>query len=124
VGPNHLSGATTDLSGLSRQATQGIIDHTDKDDVIVVDDYVWLDLARHGYPRQIWFYKADLDPEVKVTLLPNGYADIDYVVLGNLADSTVRSLPTVAAAIRESTVLADFGNGEITVRRVVKPTVP
>jgi hypothetical protein len=92
--------------------------------VIVVDDYVWPDLALHGYTKRIWFYKADLDPQVKATLLPNGYSDIDYVVLGNLADSTIRSLPTVATAIRESTVLADFGNGEITVRKVVKPTGP
>jgi hypothetical protein len=83
---------------------------------------------------RIWHYtdirnrsgpiKADLDPEVKATLLPNGYSDIDYVVLGNLADSTIRNLPTVATAMKKSTVLADFGNGEITVRRVVKPTEP
>ena len=115
---------TTDLSGPSRQATQWIIDRTDKDDVIVVDDYVWPDLALHGYTKQIWFYKTDLDPEVKATLLPNGYSDIDYVVLGHLADNTIRDLPTVATAIKESTVLADFGNGEITVRKVVKPTGP
>jgi hypothetical protein len=50
----------------------------------------------------------------------NGWRDFDYVVLRELTPSILRDLPMVAAAIRHSEVLAGFGNGEVTVRRVIR----
>jgi hypothetical protein len=63
--------------------------------VTVVDDYLWTDLAEAGFRRRIWTYKADLDPAVQA------------------------ELRTVQATLKHSEVVADFGNGELVVRRVV-----
>jgi hypothetical protein len=41
-------------------------------------------------------------------------------VLRGLTPSILRDLPLVAAAIEHSEVVASFGDGEITVRRVIK----
>ncbi len=113
---------TTDLSGPPEQATAWIKENVAKDAVIVVDDYVWPDLALSGFEKQIWHYKVDLDPEVQAKQLPNGWASIDYVALDKFADSTLKVLPTVVEAINHSEVVATFGEGEIVVRKVIKPT--
>ena len=112
---------TTDLSASPRQATEWIEQNIDKQAVIIVDDYVWPDLALRGYQNQIWSYKADLDPEVRARLLPNGYASADYVALDKHADHTLSELPTVVEAIQHSEIVASFGEGEIVIRRVIKP---
>jgi hypothetical protein len=112
---------TVDLSGPPRQATEWIEQNVAKDAVIIVDDYVWPDLALRGYQNQIWSYKADLDPEVRATLLPDGWASADYVALDKQADHTLSELPTVVDAIEHSVVVASFGEGEIVIRKVVKP---
>jgi len=89
--------------------------------LIVVDDYVWPDLALRGFQNQVWHYKVDLDPEVQANELPDGWASIDYVALDKNADNTLKVLPTVVEAIEHSEVVATFGEGEIVVRKVVKP---
>jgi hypothetical protein len=43
------------------------------------------------------------------------------VALDKNADSTLGELPTVVAAIENSIVVATFGEGEIVIRKVVKP---
>jgi hypothetical protein len=54
--------------------------------------------------------------------LPHGWRDIDYVVLPDYPSSTLAELPLVAAAIRHSRVVAQFGSGRaaLRVRRVDK----
>jgi 4-amino-4-deoxy-L-arabinose transferase-like glycosyltransferase len=113
--------ATANLGGPYRDTTAWIEENIGPQQVIIVDDYLWTDLAQHGYTRQIWLYKVDLDPKVMAELLPNGYADADYVILGNLPNDALTQLPTVAQAIEHSEVVASFGNGEITVRKITKP---
>ena len=113
--------STVDLSTPPARATEWIERNIAKDAVIIVDDYVWPDLALRGYQNQIWSYKADLDPEVRAALLPNGWASADYVALDKNADSTLDELPTVVAAIENSVVVASFGEGEIIIRKVIKP---
>ena len=113
--------STVDLSTPPARATEWIERNVAKDAVIIVDDYVWPDLALRGYQNQIWSYKADLDPEVRAALLPNGWASADYVALDKNADSTLNELPTVVAAIENSVVVASFGEGEIIIRKVIKP---
>ena len=61
---------------------------------------------------------TDLDPAVRRTL-PQGWRSIDYLILGNLAPSTLADLPTVNAALRHSIVIRSFGGG-LTIRKVVK----
>jgi hypothetical protein len=112
---------TENLSGPYMQATAWVVENVDEQAVVIVDDYVWTDLALEGFENQIWLYKADLDPTVQAELLPDGYASVDYVVLGRFATTSVEGLPTVAQAIDHSEVVASFGDGEITVRKVEKP---
>ena len=127
VGPVWSQGArrvmTQDDSQPSRQALAYAVAHIPRGSILLVDDNLWTDLVRQGFnPNPIWFYKLDLDPTVQARL-KNGWRDIDYVILGRLPPSMLRDLPLVAAATRHSTVEADFGYGEITIRRVV-PTPP
>ena len=112
-----------DDSRPSKQALDYTIAHIPRGSILLVDDNLWTDLVRRGFnPNPIWFYKLDLDPAVRARL-KNGWRDIDYVILGRLAPATLHDLPLVAAATRHSTVEANFGNGEITIRRVI-PTAP
>jgi hypothetical protein len=122
VGPVWARGAhramTEDDRQPSKQALAYVVAHIPKGSILLVDDNLWTDLVRRGFnPSPVWFYKLDLDPAVRARL-KNGWRDIDYVILGRLPPSTLRDLPMVAAAMQHSTVEADFGNGEITIRRV------
>lgn len=111
---------TADHSGASDQMTDWIIKNIPKEAAIIVDDYHWPDLKLRGYDKQILYTKVDLDPAVQRQLLPDGYESVDYVALGPLDDKTMHELPTVATAIHNSHVIAEFGNGEFTVRQVDK----
>ncbi|RJQ79741.1 hypothetical protein D5S17_09915 [Pseudonocardiaceae bacterium YIM PH 21723] len=88
------------------------------DSRIVVDDGLWLDLSDRGY-HAIWFYKVDLDPEVRVQL-PRGWRDVDYVVSSPMMRYGPERLPTVDDALRHSRIVATFGAGSdrIEVRKV------
>jgi len=124
VGPQWRGGLeramTEDQSQPPKQAVAYVTTHIPKGSTMLVDDNLWTDLVRHGFdPNPVWFYKLDLDPEIKAKY-KNGWRDIDYVVLRGLTPSILRDLPLVAAAIRHSEVIASFGDGEITVRRVLK----
>ncbi|GAA0794711.1 glycosyltransferase family 39 protein [Spirilliplanes yamanashiensis] len=111
---------TQNPSVYSRQATQWIKDNVPRDATIVVDDNIWTDLERAGYTRQTWLYKVDLDPEVNATLLPNGYRDIEYVILLQLPPDMLKGMPTLVQAIDNSHVVTTFGEGnaKIVVRKV------
>jgi 4-amino-4-deoxy-L-arabinose transferase-like glycosyltransferase len=88
---------------------------------VVVDDVLWLDLVRSGYPRErvLWFYKVDLDPAVSARL-PDGWRDIDVIVSTPALRQAPNDLPTVRAVLTHSTVVATFGSGDgrIEIRQV------
>jgi hypothetical protein len=124
VGPAWGRGAeqamTEDHSQPPRQALAYVLTHVPRGSVLLVDDNLWTDLVRHGFnPNPVWFYKLDLDPAIRAKFR-NGWRDIDYVVLGRLPPSTLRDLPLVAAAVQHSDVVANFGDGDISILRVIK----
>jgi 4-amino-4-deoxy-L-arabinose transferase-like glycosyltransferase len=91
---------------------------------ILTDDTVWLDLVKLGYDpkRQIlWHYKVDLDREVHQQLA-NGWRDLDYIVSTPTVRRTAPDLPTVAAALQNSQVVAAFGNGDdrVEIRKITR----
>jgi hypothetical protein len=93
---------------------------------IVVDDALWLDMVRAGFvpgTGAIWFYKLDLDPEVKATL-PHGWRDIDYIVSSPILRQDQNDLPTVDDLMAHSEVAAAFGDGDdrVEIRRVTGAT--
>jgi Dolichyl-phosphate-mannose-protein mannosyltransferase len=117
---------TEDQSQPPKQAVAYVTTHIPRGSTLLVDDNLWTDLVRHGFdPNPVWFYKLDLDPAVRAKYR-NGWRDVDYVVLRGLTPSILRDLPLVAAAIKHSEVVASFGDGEITVRKVIKdaPAAP
>jgi dolichyl-phosphate-mannose-protein mannosyltransferase len=90
---------------------------------VVVDDVLWLDCVRAGYREDnvLWFYKLDLDPAVAARV-PNGWRDVDYLVSSPAVRQDPASLPTVAALLDHSTVIAAFGppDGRIEIRRITE----
>ena len=86
-----------------------------------MDVQAGLDLVRAGYPEQqvIWFYKLDLDSAVAARL-PDGWRDVDYVISTPAIRQDPNALPTGAALMNHSTVVATFGTGDgrIEIRRV------
>ena len=110
---------TEDRSQPPKQALAYVVAHVPHNALMLVDDNLWTDLVRRGFRPPIWFYKLDLDPGVR-SKLKHGWRDVDYVLLGPLAPNTLHDLPLVAATIQNSTVVASFGNGELTLRKVNK----
>jgi hypothetical protein len=87
---------------------------------IVVDDNIWLDLARAGYPTDgpepsiVWVYKVGLDPAIRLK-------NVDYFVYAMNPTYAAQDIPQVVSLFRDSYVVATFGSGEdqVTVRKVV-----
>ena len=110
-----------DLDQSMSQAQQWIDVNVPRDNRVVVDDSLWVDLYRDGFARNnvVWYYKLDTDPAVEAQA-PNGWKDYDYVVSTN----SVRTFPNaggeVQTALRNSVVVARFGSGiqRVEVRRI------
>jgi hypothetical protein len=80
-----------------------------KNDTVVVDDYLWVDLKTHGLnPLWIWKISAQTAPS---------YKSIQYILLQPQSAGTLAGMPALQAAYAHSTLVKDFGNG-LTVRRV------
>jgi hypothetical protein len=114
--------STYNPSTYSVQATDWVREHVGKNDVVITDDNIWADLIMNGYVNPVWLYKADLDPAVKAALLPNGWHDIKYLVLPDLSESLLKSLPTVWDAITHSRVVTVFGEGDA--KMVIREVIP
>jgi hypothetical protein len=111
---------TEDQSLPQKQALTYVVTHIPRGSVLLVDNNLWTDLMRQGFnPNPVWFYKLDLDPAIRAKY-KNGWRDFDYILLSQYTATTLGDLPMVREAIQHSEVIADFGNGNMTVRRVVK----
>jgi hypothetical protein len=103
---------TADDTRNYRAAEYWITAHVTRDDVLLADNTIWIDLIQRGYSRDrvIWFYKFDLDPAIQ-RRYPAGWQDVDYVVESSLLVSAMTGqLPWTAAAITNSHVVATFGD--------------
>nr|WP_235947864.1 hypothetical protein [Candidatus Frankia alpina] len=119
--PKIHTAVTLDASAPSRNATRWFLAHIHDDGTVITDDIAWTDLTIHGrHPLPAWFYKLDLDPEVRGHF-PHGWKDVDYLMMGKPPDSVLAEVPIVAEALHHSVVLKSFGNGEIEIRRVLPP---
>ncbi len=96
---------------------------TTPDQTLVVDDAFWVDLVRHGHPRDrvIWFTKLDVDKDVKLPAT-DAWTGIDYLVLDHqdalsvhLNDDltpsrdTTNQFPTLGRALEHGSIVASFG---------------
>jgi len=98
-------------------ATAWVEQHVPRRDVVVVDDYMWLDLKLAGM-NPVWSQKTDTDPQTAQTLLRHGWRSIQYVVLSGQVSSALGTLPTLQAAVAHSVLVKSFADG-VTVRQVI-----
>ena len=81
-------------------------------DVVVVDDYLWVDLKTHGLdPLWMWKIDADTAPD---------WQSIKYIIIQPQSPATVASMPSLRGAYAHSVLVKDFGGG-LTARRVIDP---
>ncbi|RMI06657.1 ArnT family glycosyltransferase [Cellulomonas triticagri] len=110
-----------DLDQPMRQAQSWLEDNVGRDATLVVDDAMWVDLVRAGFPREnvLWYYKVDTDPAVAAGL-PDGWRDVDYVVTTDSMRTFPTAFPQVSETIANSVVVASFGEGstQVDVRAV------
>lgn len=99
----------------SLAATAWVERHVPKKDVVVVDDYLWLDLKRAGM-NPLWEQKMGSDSESQGEL-PDGWRSVNYVVVTGQIIGTLATLPILQQAISHSVPVARFAGG-IVVRRV------
>jgi 4-amino-4-deoxy-L-arabinose transferase-like glycosyltransferase len=99
----------------SLEATAWVEKHVPKKDVVVVDDYLWLDLERDGM-NPLWEQKMDSDADAQGDL-DDGWRSVNYVVVTGQIIGTLATLPILQQAIDHSVPVASFGDG-IVVRRV------
>jgi len=96
-------------------ATAWVEKNIPKSDVVVVDDYFWLDLKRAGL-NPLWEQKTSSDTDSQGEL-PHGWRSIAYVVVTSQIVGTLAQLPLLTQAVDHSVPVASFGGG-IVVRRV------
>lgn len=104
-----------------RQAEDYVMAYVPRDDRVIVDDAIWVDLVRAGFDRDhvVWYYKVDTDKDVQASA-PNGWRDYDYIVSTNSMRSVRGDSPQLTQALANSTVIASFGSGDrmVTVQQV------
>jgi hypothetical protein len=90
--------------------------HLTKGQVVVCDDYLWLDIKTRTRARPVYLWTIDYDPAVMHEFLPHGYTGIGYLVLdpgSPLTWSALPGRPTLVAALRHSDVIEKFGGIDV-----------
>jgi hypothetical protein len=81
-----------------------------KGDVVVVDDYLWVDLKTHGLdPLWMWKISPQTAPDWRA---------INYIIIQPQPPATIASMPSLQGAYAHSVQVANFGGG-LTARRVI-----
>lgn len=109
------------------QAKTWITGNVQRDQRILVDDALWVDLVSAGYPRRnvVWYFKADTDP----ALSPGGrdprydYMMVSRAVRGTLAigaETGRTPYRQVLEAYQHSVLVASYGDGadRVDIRRI------
>lgn len=104
-------------------ATEWVRDNVPRDQRILTDDALWVDLVESGFDREdvVWFYKPDTDPAVLT-----GWQNYDWVISTDSMRTFPTSFVTVSGALENSVPVARFGDGDraVEVRRVVVDEAP
>ncbi|MBG6185657.1 hypothetical protein IWX65_003638, partial [Arthrobacter sp. CAN_A214] len=118
TGLGRLTTAHEDASSI--QAQEWVEKNVPRDNRIIVEDTMWVDLVKAGFDRDnvLWHYKLDTDAEVAAQS-PEGWRDSDYIVSTATMVQT-ENLEEVTSAIENSEVVASFGSGAdlVEVRRI------
>jgi hypothetical protein len=128
VAPSWVAGdrrlTTEDEDAPLRRAQAWVTENVPRTRSVMVDDSLWVDLVRAGYPaeRVVWFYKLDTDRDVQARY-PNGWRDVNFVVSTPTMRAFPEDLPQARDALRNSEVVDAFGEGDrrVEIRRVRPP---
>ena len=111
-----------DLDRPARDATAWIEANALREQRLIVDDSMWVDLVEAGWSREnvVWYYKLDTDPAVAAQS-PNGWRDSDFIITTDSMRTFPDQFPQVSAAIQNSVPVATFGDGaqQVEVREIV-----
>ena len=131
AGPSWARGMQTairyDQDAPVRQTQEWLRTNVEPDARLLVDNSLWLDVVRAGFPERnvIWFYKLDLDPTGVGIDFPEGHRSFDYLVASEIVRDSAEDLPEIRAALDNSSVVATFGDQEpVEVRRIYPDGVP
>lgn len=112
-----------------KQALDWIEANIEPDSSMIIDNYMWTELheGQNGeevYERAHWYWKAELDPEIKYGVFDEDWRNVDYVVATDqlLRDTQVEGLGLVDQALINSTPVVRFNTDgwPVEVRRVDK----
>ncbi|HEX8857395.1 MAG TPA: hypothetical protein VF752_17505 [Thermoleophilaceae bacterium] len=110
---------TTNADQPMQTAAHWLVRHAPRSSTLIIDDTLWVDLVRQGFPRRnvVWYYKLGTDGTVDAKY-PRGWREFDYVVSSQMmrTDRTAN----VRAALRNSRLVAGFGRGtsRVEIRRI------
>jgi hypothetical protein len=103
---------TVDQDESSREAVDWIAENVSRDNLLIVESVMWMDLVQHGFdqPKPVWLFKTETDPEVTKEI--GSWQGIDYVILyGPTVGATDfnNAFPTVSQAIVNAELVREFG---------------
>jgi hypothetical protein len=104
---------TEDADQAARQAVAWINEHVARDQQLVIDSGLWVDLVARGFtnPRAIWLYKTETDAKVAGEL--GGWRGIDYIAVSTptLDPKNRSTFPMVFEAKDHARPVRTFGTG-------------
>ncbi|MBO0805168.1 MAG: hypothetical protein J2P25_19090, partial [Nocardiopsaceae bacterium] len=105
--------ASSSVRGFAQQdaAVAWVARHVPAGDLVVCDDYPWVDIKTRTRAVPVSLWQIDNDPSV-MRLLHNGYQNISYLVLDPtsplMADANP-GRPTLREAVSHSRIIRRFG---------------
>ena len=101
---------------------------------ILVDDSYWNPLVDAGWGSDgwhgaVWYFKLDLDPVAREASLPDGWKDVDYVLVNDVMVQNfdgLSKLPQLSEGYRHSWVVEEWGSGQtrVQLRKIEAGMVP
>lgn len=101
---------------------------------ILVDDSYWNPLVDAGWDSDgwhgaIWYFKLDLDPVARERELPEGWKDVEYILVNDVMVQNfdgLSKLPQLSEGYRHSHVLQQWGSGQeqVQLRKINEAMVP
>ncbi len=96
------------------QALGWIRENLSAGSTIVVDNYLWADLASDGVAHEAHYYwKVEKDPEIRMGVLSDDWRSVDYVVVTETLASDVRTdeFPFLRAVLQHGRPIVSFRGG-------------
>ena len=109
------------------QALGWVRDNIPVDAFILIDNYAYVDIT-YTYPKAHYYWKAEVDPEIRDGILNGKWYNVDYILsTGQIEQDVAReSFRLVGDAMKNSIPVESFEKDgyAVTIRKVIKPLIP